>query len=73
MEQFIASAIVNGNEVQLIKQDNIYSICWGESSDDTRSQTELLTLEGDPIKESDAIKQFLQAAEAAQYLIFSKL
>jgi hypothetical protein len=73
MEQFIASAIVDGNEVQLIKQDDIYSICWGESSDDTRSQTELLTLEGDPIKESDAVKQFLQAAEAAQYLIFSKL
>jgi hypothetical protein len=73
MEQFIASAIVNGNEVQLIKQDDTYSIRWGESSDDTRSQTELLTLEGDPIKESDAIKQFLQAAEAAQYLIFSKL
>ncbi len=73
MEQFIASAIVDGNEVQLIKQDDTYSIRWGESSDDTRSQTELLTLEGDPIKESDAIKQFLQAAEAAQYLIFSKL
>jgi hypothetical protein len=73
MEQFIASAIVNGNEVQLIKQDNTYSIRWGESSDDARSQTELLTLEGNPVKESDAIKQFLQAAEAAQYLTFSKL
>ena len=73
MEQFIASAIVNGNEVQLIKQDTTYSICWGESSDDTRSQTELLTLKGNPVKESDAIKQFLQATEAAQYLTFSKL
>ena len=73
MGQFIASTIVNGNEVQLIKQDNTYSICWGESSDDTRSQTELLTLKGNPVKESDAIKQFLQAVEAAQYLTFSKL
>jgi hypothetical protein len=73
MGQFIASAIVNGNEVQLIKQDNTYSICWGKSSDDTRSQTELLTLKGNPVKESDAIKQFLQAVEAAQYLTFSKL
>jgi hypothetical protein len=73
MEQFIASAIVNGNEVQLIKQDNTYSICWGESSDDTRSQIELLTLEGNPVKKSNAIKQFLQAAEAAQYLKFNRL
>jgi hypothetical protein len=73
MGQFIASAIVDGNEVQLIKQDDTYSIRWGESSDDTRSQTELLTLKGNPVKESDAIKQFLQAAEAAQYLTFSKL
>lgn len=73
MEQFIASAIVNGNKVQLIKQDDTYSIYWGESSNNTRSQTELLTLKGNPVKKSDAIKQFLQAVEAAQYLTFSKL
>lgn len=68
MKQLIASAIVNGNEVQLLKELNKYFIYWGESSTDNRTETELLTL-----KESDAIKQFLEATDAAQYLKFSKL
>ena len=73
MGQFIASAIVNGNEVQLVKERNKYFIYWGESSTDNRTETELLTLKENPVKESDAIKQFLEATDAAQYLKFSKL
>ena len=61
MRQFIASAIVNGNEVQLVKERNKYFIYWGESSTDSRTETELLTLKENPVKESDAIKQFLEA------------
>ena len=73
MKQFLASTIVNGNEVQLLKEHNRYFIYWGESSTNSRTETELLTLKGNPVKEPDAIKEFLQAAEAAKYLTFSKL
>jgi hypothetical protein len=73
MKQFIASATINGNEIQLVKERNGYFIHWGESSTDSRTETELLTLKENPVKESDAIKKFLEAVEASKYLTFSKL
>ena len=72
MEQFIASAIVNGNEVQLIKQYDSYFILWGEQ-DTSKSKQELLTPTGKTPSQSSAYKQFIRAAKAAQYLKFDKL
>ena len=72
MGQFIASAIVNGNEVRLVTRDNRYFIHWGEAGK-IKAVQELLTLEGNPAKELEAIRQFLEATEAAQYLKFSRL
>jgi hypothetical protein len=72
INEFLASAIVNGNEVRLITRDNRYFIHWGKEGR-IKTEQELLTLEGNPAQESEAIKQFLKAIEAAQYLTFSRL
>lgn len=72
MEQFIASAIVNGNEVQLIKQYDSYFILWGEQNT-SKSKQELLTPTGRVPSKNSAYKQFIRAAKAAQYLKFDKL
>jgi hypothetical protein len=42
MKQFLASAIVNGNEIKFIKECNGYFIHWGEH-DKTKAIQELLT------------------------------
>ena len=73
MEKIIATATVNDNQVQLVKQNNSYFIYWGEPLDQYQSKTELLTPKGRIPSEGGAIKQFLKATKAAQYLKFSKL
>jgi hypothetical protein len=72
INEFLASSIVNGNEVRLVTRDGRYFIHWGEQGK-IKAVQELLTPKGKPIKESNAIKQFLEAVEAAQHLKFSKL
>ena len=72
MKQFLASTVVNGNEVRLIKENGGYFIHWGEEGK-TRAIQELLTPKGRTPSEGGAIKKFLAAAKAAQYLKFSKL
>lgn len=78
-EQFIISTIVNGNEVKLYKtltwnngSRYSYFIHWGEANTQMSKQ-ELLTPKGRTPSEGGAIKHFLNAAKAAQYLKFSKL
>jgi hypothetical protein len=72
INEFLASAVVNGNEVRLVTRDNRYFIYWGEEGK-IKTEQELLTLKGNPVKESEAIKQFLQAAKAAQHVTFTKV
>ena len=76
-EEFQASTIVNGNEVKLYRkyyQNGKYSyyIHWGEANTQMSKQ-ELLTPKGRTPSVGGAIKHFLNAAKAAQYLKFSKL
>jgi hypothetical protein len=72
MEQFIASAIVNGNEVRLVTRDNRYFIHWGEAGK-IKAVQELLTPKGRKPSQSSAHKKFLEAIKAAEYLKFSRL
>lgn len=72
ISEYIASAIVNGNEVELITRDNRYFIHWGEAGK-IKGVQELLTPKGRKPSQSSAHKQFLKAVEATRYLKFSKL
>lgn len=72
MKQFLASTIVNGNEIKLVKENGGYFIHWGEH-DKTKAIKELLTPSGKKPSQSSAHKKFLEAVKATQYLKFSKL
>ena len=72
VSEYIATAIVNGNEVRLVKGDKRYFIHWGEAGK-IKAVQELLTPKGRKPSQSSAHKQFLKAVEATQYLKFSKL
>lgn len=72
MKQFLASSIVNGNEIQLVKINNWYFIYWG-SPDRPSSIKKLQTPSGRNPSPSSAHKQFVQAVKASQYLKFNKL
>ena len=72
MKQFLASTIVNGNEVRLIKENNGYFIHWGEEGK-TKAIKEILTPSGRKPSQNTAHKKFLEACKATQYLKFNKL
>jgi hypothetical protein len=72
MKQFLASAIVNGSEIRLIKENGGYFIHWGEKNR-TKAVQELLTPKGRRPSQNSAHKKFLEAVKATQYLKFSKL
>lgn len=72
MKQFIASAIINGNEVILVKEDRRYFIHWGEENK-LKAEEELLTPKGRRPSQTSAHRKFLQAVKSARYLKFSKL
>ena len=72
MKQFLASAIVNGNEIRLVKENGGYFIHWGEE-DRTKAIQELLTPKGRKPSQASAHKKFLEAVESTRYLKFSKL
>lgn len=72
MKQFLASTVVNGNEVQLVKEKGGYFIYWGEQ-DTVKSKQELLTPSGRKPSQNSAHRKFLQAVKAIQYLKFEKL
>jgi len=76
-EEFQASSIINGNEVKLYRKyyhngKYSYYIHWGEANTQMSKQ-ELLTPSGRTPSVGGAIKQFLKAVKAAEYLKFSKL
>ncbi len=79
-DQFLISTIVNGNEVKLYRKLTwnkgsrySYYIHWGVPQDGNQTIQELITPKGRDVSLGGAIKQFLAAAKAAQYLKFSKL
>jgi hypothetical protein len=73
MIQVLASSIVNGNEVQLIKESGWYYINWGEASQKGKSRTRIETPKGRKPSINQVHKQFLEACRAAEYIKFSKL
>ena len=70
--QFLASTVINGNEIRLVKENSGYFIHWGEE-DKPKARQELLTPTGKKPSQSSAHKQFLKAVESTKYLKFSKL
>jgi len=72
MKQFLASSIVNGNEVKLVTRDGRYFIHWGEEGM-IKAVQEILTPTGRKPSQNSAHRKFLEAVESSQYLKFSKL
>ena len=72
INEYLASAIVNGNEVRLVTRDKRYFIHWGEANK-VKAIQEILTPKGRKPSEKSAHKKFLEAIKATQYLKFSKL
>lgn len=72
VNKYLASTIVNGNEVRLVTRNGRYFIHWGEQGK-IKAVQELLTPSGRKPSQSSAHKKFLEAVEATQYLKFSKL
>lgn len=72
INEYLASSVVNGNEVRLVTRNGRYFIHWGEQGK-IKAVQELLTPTGRIPTQSSAHKKFLQACKAAQYLKFSRL
>lgn len=72
INEYLASVIINNNEVRLVTRDGGYFIHWGEQGK-TKSVQELLTPTGRVPSQSSAHKKFLEAIEASRYLKFSRL
>lgn len=72
MKQFLASTIVNGNEIKFVKEGGGYFIYWGEQ-DRPKARQELLTPTGRKPSQNSAHKKFLEAVEATKILKFSRL
>jgi hypothetical protein len=72
MKQFLASTIVNGNEIKFVKEGGGYFIYWGENHK-PKARQELLTPKGRKPSQNSAHKKFLEAVESTRYLKFSKL
>jgi hypothetical protein len=73
MITFIVSKIVNGNEVQLIRESGWHYINWGEASHKGKTRTRIETPTGRKPSINQVHKKFLEACKAAEYLKFSKL
>ena len=72
MKQFLASATVNGNEIQFVKEGGHYFIHWGES-DKPKAIKKITTPTGRRPSQNSAHKQFLEAVQATKTLKFSRL
>jgi hypothetical protein len=72
MKQFLASATVNGNEIQFVKEGGHYFIHWGES-DKPKAIQKITTPTGRRPSQNSAHKSFLEAVQATKTLKFSRL
>jgi hypothetical protein len=73
MGKVIATVQVNGNEVYLVKEGDQYLIYWGQAKQEGKASIEILTRKGKKPSFNRVMKEFLAAADAAQYLKFEKL
>jgi hypothetical protein len=73
MVNLIVTSIVNGNEVQLIKESGWHYINWGEAPQKGKSRIRIETPKGRKPSINQVHKQFLEACKAAEYIKFSKL
>lgn len=72
INEYLASAIVNGNEVRLVTRNKGYFIHWGEAGK-IKAVKELLTPSGRKPCQATAHRKFLEAIKALEYLKFSRL
>ena len=72
MKQFLASATVNGNEIQFVKEGGHYFIHWGEQGK-PRAVKKITTPTGRKPSQNSAHRQFLEAVEATKVLKLSRL
>ena len=72
MKQFLASATVNGNQIQFVKQGGHYFIHWGEQGK-PKAIKKITTPTGRIPSQNVAHKRFLEAVEATKILKFSRL
>lgn len=72
MKQFLASVVVNGNEIAFVKEQGHYFIHWGES-DKPKAIQKITTPAGRRPSKNTAHKQFLEAVQATKILKFSRL
>ena len=70
--EYLASVIVNNNEVRLVKKNGRYFIHWGEANK-IKDEQELTTPKGRRPSLNQVHKKFLEACKAAEYIKFSKL
>jgi len=71
INEFLASSVINGNEIRLVTRDNKYFIHWGEEGR-IKAEQELITPTGRNSSQASAYKQFLEAVESTKHLKFSK-
>ena len=73
MGKVLATVQVNGNEVYLVKEEEQYLIYWGQAKREGKASIEILTRKGKQPSFNRVMKEFLTAADAAQYLKFERL
>ena len=73
MGKVVATVQVNDNEVYLVQEEDQYLIYWGEAKQEGKTSIEILTPSGRKPSYKRVIKEFLAAADVAQYLKFEKL
>jgi hypothetical protein len=72
MKQFLASVVVNGNEIAFVKDREHYFIHWGEQGK-PKAIKKITTPTGRKPSQNSAHKQFLEAVQATKILKFSRL
>jgi len=72
MKQFLASVVVNGNEIQFVKEQGHYFIHWGEQGK-LKAIKKITTPAGRKPSQNTAHKRFLEAVQATKILKFSRL
>lgn len=73
MTHVLATVEINENEVLLVSESGEYYIHWGGAKQNSRTKMEITTSKGKKPSLKRVIKEFLAAADAAQYLKFEKL
>ncbi len=73
MGKIVATVQVNDNEIYLVQVEDKYCIYWGQAKQEGKASIEILTHKGKQPSFNRVMKEFLAAADAAQYLKFERL